>query len=65
MFRSRFTRDTMVMFAITFANGRSAYLRVPPRTVEFGSGGVVDLAREAQGRGEIPAGAILSVKRVR
>jgi hypothetical protein len=64
-FKGRLIRDTHVMFAVNFADGRSAYIRVPPRTVEFGSGGVLELARKAQGRGEIPDGAIAGVKRVR
>jgi hypothetical protein len=27
-------RDTHVMFAVNYVDGRSAYIRVPPKTVE-------------------------------
>ena len=58
-------RDNHVMFAIRYDDGRSAYIRVKPASVEHGNAVVTDIARAAQERGEIPAGTIVGVKRVR
>jgi hypothetical protein len=63
-FRPR-TRDTKVMFAVTYGDGRSAYIRVDPETARHGNLVVMDIARERQEAGEIPGGTILSVKQVR
>jgi hypothetical protein len=59
------TRDTKVMFAVTYSDGRSAYIRVDPETARHGSLVVLDVARERQEAGEIPGGTIVSVKQVR
>ncbi len=58
-------RDTKVLFAINFQDGRMAYFRVSRASAERGSMMVTDIAREAQDRGEIPPGTIVGVKRVR
>ena len=58
-------RDTKVLFAINFEDGRTAYLRVSRESADHGNMVVTDIAREAQDRGEIPAGTIVGVKRVR
>jgi len=63
-FRPR-TRDMKVMFAVTYGDGRSAYIRVDPETARHGNLVVMDIARERQEAGEIPGGTILSVKQVR
>ena len=63
-FRSR-TRDTKVMFAVTYSDGRSAYIRVDPETARHGNMIVMDIARERQEAGELPDGTIVSVKQVR
>ncbi len=58
-------RDTKVLFAIHYRDGRTAYIRVSPTAADLGSAFVSKLAREAQERGEIPTGTITSAKRVR
>ena len=63
-FRPR-TRDTKVMFAVVYSDGRSAYIRVSPETARHGSLVLLDVARERQEAGEIPGGTIVSVKQVR
>src|SRR5215217_5392043 len=59
------TRDTKAMFAVTYGDGRSAYIRVDPETARHGNLVVMDIARERQEAGEIPDGTIVSVKQVR
>jgi hypothetical protein len=63
-FRPR-TRDTKVMFAVAYSDGRTAYIRVDPETVRHGNRIVLDIARERQEAGELPDGTIVSVKQVR
>ena len=63
-FRPR-TRDTKVMVAVTYSDGRSAYIRVDPETARHGNLVVLDVAREQQKAGEVPDGSIVSVKQVR
>jgi hypothetical protein len=63
-FRPR-TRDTKVMFVVTYGDGRSAYIRVDPETARHSHMVVMDIARERQEAGEIPDGTIVSVKQVR
>jgi hypothetical protein len=58
-------RDTKVPFAINFQDGRTACFRVSRASAERGGMIVTDIAREAQDRGEIPAGKIVRVRRVR
>jgi hypothetical protein len=59
------TKDTQVMFAVRYADGRSAYIRVAPKLVEDGSAPVIDAAKARQATGEIPAGQIVGVQRVK
>ena len=63
-FRPR-TRDTKVMVAVVYSDGRSACIRVSPETARHGNLVVLDVARERQEAGEIPDGPIVSVKQVR
>ena len=63
-FRPRL-RDTKVMVVVTYSDGRTAYIRVDPEAARHGSKVVMDIARERQEAGEIPDGAIVSVKQVR
>ena len=53
------------MFAVHYADGRTAYMRVSPEAARHGTMVVMDVARERQEAGEIPGGTILSVKQVR
>ena len=53
------------MVVVTYSDGRTAYIRVDPETARHGSKVVMDIARERQEAGEIPDGAIVSVKQVR
>jgi hypothetical protein len=58
--------DRMVMFAVRYEDGTSAYIRVPPGIGTFGvSPAVMKLAQGAQARGEIQSGLIAKVERVR
>lgn len=59
------TRDTHVMFAVRYNDGRTAYIRVDPETARHGNMVVLDIARERQEAGEIPEGTITSVRQVR
>ena len=54
-----------VMYSLGFSDGRTAYVVVPQELVENGDENVPRMARERQCRGEVPAGDIISVKRVR
>jgi hypothetical protein len=54
-----------VMYSLSFADGRTGYVVVPQESVEHGDENVPRMARERQSRGEVPAGDIISVKRVR
>ena len=56
--------DDHVLFAVHYRDGRSAYIRVHPKAVEFSNNAVFGIARDRQARGEIPTGDIVSVKRV-
>jgi len=53
-----------VMYSLRFTDGRTGYVVVPQELAENGEN-VARIARERQGRGEVPAGDIISVKRVR
>ena len=57
--------DPKVMFAVHYADGRTAYIRVDQETVRHGAIVVMDVARERQNAGEIPSGTIARVKQVR
>jgi hypothetical protein len=61
----RKARDTQVMFAVRYEDGRSAYIRVPPKRLENGDRVVAEIARDRQEQGEIPGGTIVGIKRVR
>ena len=58
------TPDTKVMFSICYADGRTAYMRVDRDAAMHGNLFVLNLGREEQQRGTIPAGTIARVKRV-
>ena len=54
-----------VMYSLGFADGRTGYVVVPQEQVEHGDENVARIARERQSWGEVPAGDIITVKRVR
>jgi uncharacterized membrane protein len=62
---NRRKRDTNVMFAVNFEDGRTAYITISPKALGPGDHVARTVARERQARGEIPEGEIASVKRVR
>jgi hypothetical protein len=62
---NRRKRDTNIMFAVNYEDGRSAYITISPKALEQGDHVANAVARERQARGEIPAGDIKAVKRVR
>ena len=53
------------MFEVRYADGRSAYIRVDPKAVEYGTAPVLGIAKARQATGEIPDGEIVSVQKVR
>jgi hypothetical protein len=53
------------MFAVNYEDGRTAYITISPKVLEPGDHVVRTVARERQAKGEIPAGEIATVKRVR
>jgi hypothetical protein len=62
--RSRL-KDTQHMYAVRYADGSSAYIRVDPKAAEYGTAPVIGLAKEQQASGTIPDGEIVSVQRVK
>jgi hypothetical protein len=59
-------RDRQVLFVVRYRSGPDAYLRVPPQIGVYGASPVVlNFARDRQARGELPAGEIATVLRVR
>lgn len=58
-------KDFQRMFAVRYADGRSAYIRVDPKAAEYGTAPVLAIARERQATGEIPDGELVSVQRVK
>ena len=59
-------RDRQVLFVVRYRSGPDAYVRVPPDLGDYGSSPpVLRIAKERQARGEIPAGEITTVLRVR
>jgi hypothetical protein len=58
-------RDTNIMLAVNFQDGRTAYITISPKLLEAGDHVARVVARERQEKGEIPQGEIASVKRVR
>ncbi len=53
------------MFAVNYADGRTAYITISPYLLRNGDHVAPDVARNRQKKGEIPEGEIASVKRVR
>jgi hypothetical protein len=64
-FDNRRKRDTNIMFAVSYEDGRTAYITISPKLLQPGENVARIVARERQERGEIPQGEIASVKRVR
>jgi hypothetical protein len=62
---TRRKRDTNIMFAVNYEDGRTAYITIKPKVLEPGDHVARTVARERQDKGEIPEGEIASVKRVR
>ena len=62
---NRRKRDTNIMFAVNYDDGRTAYITIDPKVLDGGDHMARTVARERQEKGEIPEGAIASVKRVR
>ena len=58
-------KDTQDMFAVRYADGRTAYIRVDPKVAEYGTAPVLGIAKARQASGEIPDGEIVSVQRVK
>ena len=66
VFSCKITRDgKLVMFAVQYEDGRSAYIRVPAKADEYGTGPVLSIAEAQQKTGELPPGVILRVQRVK
>jgi hypothetical protein len=67
IFRSQLRRrfDTNVMFMVSYADGRSAYFTAAPQETGLGDFLARSIASERQASGEIPAGRIIAVRRVR
>jgi hypothetical protein len=58
-------RDPSVMFAITYDDGRTAYITIDPNTLKAGDHVARVVAAERQEKGELPEGKIVGTKRVR
>ena len=58
-------RDPNIMFAVSDADGRTAYITISPKRLELGEHVVGEVVRERQEKGEIPEGQVAAVKRVR
>ena len=58
-------RDSNVLFAVNYVDGRSAYITLSPKKLAPRDHVVPAIARELQEKGEIPPGEIKGVKRVR
>jgi hypothetical protein len=54
-----------IMFAVTFQDGRTAYITISPNALRPGDHVARNIVRERQEKGEIPEGEIVAVKRVR
>lgn len=57
-------RDVNIMFAVNFADGRTAYLTISPYHLRDGDHVVPTIVRKRQEQGEIPEGQIASIRRV-
>ena len=58
------SRGRSVMFTVTYDDGRTAYLWLD-ESMRLDDIGVMAIALDRQAEGEIPAGRILTVRRVR
>ncbi len=58
-------RGTSVMFAAHFEDGRTAYFVIPGHGTSDEDHKALAVARERQRTGELPEGAIRTIKRVR
>ena len=58
-------KDALVMFAVQYEDGRSAYIRVNAKADEYGTAPVLSIAKAQQETGALPPGVILRVQRVR
>ncbi len=64
-FGKRKSADPKVRFEVRFADGQTASMAVSEEMALYGSTVVMDIAHERQQLGVLPAGTIVSVKRVR
>ncbi len=64
-FGQRKSADPKVRFEVRFEDGQTASIVVSEETAMHGSTVVMEIAHERQHLGELPAGTIVSVKRVR
>jgi len=64
-FGQRKSAHPKVRFEVRFADGQTASMVVSEETALHGSTIVMEIAHERQHLGELPAGTIVSVKRVR
>jgi hypothetical protein len=64
-FPSRRPRDHNILFAVNYVDGSTAYLTISPKKLERGDHVAREIVRERQEKGEVPAGEIVSMKRVR
>jgi hypothetical protein len=53
------------MFAVTYKDGRTAYLTISPYLLRDGDHVVPNIVRQRQEKGEVPEGEIVTIKRVR
>ena len=58
-------RDTNIMFVAGYADGRSAYFMMTPAALRAGDHVARPSALQRQQAGELPAGEITTVRRVR
>lgn len=62
---ARTRAGSAVIFAVNYADGRTAYITVSAKLLERGEHLVPSIAHERQEKGEIPDGEIKGVKRER
>jgi hypothetical protein len=58
-------KDPNTMFAVNYVDGRAAYITITPHMLRNGDHVAAGIALDRQRKGEIPEGAISSVRRVR
>src|SRR6185503_11540171 len=64
-FGQKRSSDGEVLFSVRYQDGRRASMHVKRATAAHGDNVVLDIAREQQEQGTLPAGTIVSVKRER